>query len=368
MNSRERILSTLQLKEPDRVPVFDSLFKKEWYEEFLGHRPDFYDTVDCTELAAILGMDATLLTYDGYPGVASKAEPERYESEWGVIYQRTDMGWPGDHSMEFKFNTPAALDQFRPPDPNAPWRMDRIKRGVDTASKYDLAVITAIRGPFAHAAWHFIGMMEICVAILTDTDFVSRAVRLNTDFNKEVCTRMANEGCDVFWITEDLGSNNQPLINPMQYRELFLPHLREVVQHIRSLGKVVVLHSDGYIMPYLPDLVGTGINGLNPLQRSAKMKIDEVKQLYGDRICIVGNVDNYNVMELGTPEQVEALAKECIRAAAKGGGHILASDHTLHEGCSLENAKALIESVHKWGTYPLTWIETEEASHAASAV
>lgn len=367
MNSRERILTTLHLQQPDRVPVFDSLFKKEWYEELLGRRPTIYDPVDCTELAAKLGMDATLLTYDGYPGVASEEVGERYESEWGVIYQRTDMGWPGDHSMEFKYNTPAALDHFIPPDPNAPWRMDRIKRGVDTAAKYDLAVITGVRGPFAHAAWHFIGMMDFCIAILDNPAFVSRAVRLNTDFNLEFCTRMAEGGCDVFWITEDLGSNNQPLINPKQYRELFLPHLREVVQHIQSLGKVVVLHSDGYIMPYLPDLVGTGINGLNPIQRSAKMKIQEVKQLYGDRICLVGNVDNYNVMELGTPADVEASAKECIRAAARGGGHILGSDHTLHEGASLENARALIESARKWGQYPLTWIDQEAMSHAASA-
>jgi uroporphyrinogen decarboxylase len=367
MNSRERILAALNLQQPDRVPVTDSLFRKDWYDQLLGRHPTIYDPVDCTELAALLGMDATLLTYGGYPGVASEDVGEQYESEWGVVYGRTDMGWPGDHSMEFKVRTPEALDHFHPPDPNAPWRMDRIKRGVDMASKYDLAVITGVRGPFAHAAWHFVGMQDLCMCILEDPEFVSRAVRLNTDFNLEICSRMAESGCDVFWITEDLGSNNQPLINPKQYRELFLPHLREVVQHIRSLGKVVVLHSDGYILPFLPDLVSTEINGLNPLQRSAKMDIAEVKRKFGDKICLVGNVDNYNVMELGTPADVEAAAKECIRAAARGGGLILASDHTLHEGCTLENARALIAAAHNWGQYPLVWVEKERARDAAAS-
>ncbi len=362
MNSRERVLKTLKIQEPDRVPVSDSLFKKEWYVELLNRPQTIYDTVDCTELAAKLGMDATLLTYGGYPGVASEDKGERYESDWGVIYQRTEMGWPGDHSMEFKVNSPDTLDRFHPPDPNEPWRMDRIKKGVDTAAKYDLAVITAIRGPFAHAAWHFIGMQDVCMAIIEDSDFVRRAVQLNTDFNIEICSRMAECGCDVFWITEDLGSNNQPLINPKQYRDIFLPHLQRIVGHIRSLGKPVVLHSDGYIMPFLPDLVSTGINGLNPIQRSAKMKLEEVKQLYGDRLCFFGNVDNYNVMELGTPAEVEAAAKECIREAARGGGLVLASDHTMHEGCSLENARALIGAAQKWGQYPLDWIGQEQVA------
>jgi len=359
MNSRERILAALHVQEPDRVPVFDSLFHRDWYVELLGRRQNLYDPVDCTELAARLGLDGTLLTYGGYPGVASEDLGSEYNSDWGVIYGRTEMGWPGDHSMKFKVNNPEALKEFRPPDPNAPWRMDRIKAGVDTAAKYDLAVITGVRGPFAHAAWHFVGMEDLCIAILTDPEFVEHAVRLNTDFNLEICSRMAECGCDVFWITEDLGSNQQPLISPRHYRELFLPHLREVVQHIRSLGKTVVLHSDGYMMPFLPDLVPTGIHGLNPLQRTAKMSLAEVKRLYGQQICLVGNVDNYNVMELGTPEDVEASAKECLRIAAPGGGYILGSDHTLHEGASLENARALIEAAHRWGQYPLTWIEAE---------
>lgn len=358
MNSRERILTALSLQEPDRVPVFDSLFKKDWYEQLLGRpRPTVYDPVDCTELAARLGMDGTNLTYGGYPGVASEDVGERYESEWSVVYGRTDMGWPGDHSMAFKIKTREALDHFRPPDPDAPWRMDRIKRGADKAAKYGLAVFSGLRGPFAHAAWHFVGMEDLCMGILDDPEFVRRAVRMNTDFNLGLCGHMAESGCDVFLITEDLGSNDQPLINPDQYRELFLPHLREVVEHIHSLGKMVVLHSDGYIKPFLPDLVGTGINGLNPIQRSAKMDLEEIKKEFGDRICIVGNVDNYHVMELGTQTDVEEAAKECMRIAAPGGGLILASDHTLHEGCSLDNVRALIASTQKWGVYPLSWIK-----------
>ena len=357
MTSRERILAALRLEVPDQVPIFDSIFAKDIYLEMLGHRPRFFNPEDACNCAAALGMDAGIAVYRGYPGVEPEEDVgEEYESEWGVTYGQTPPGWPGDHGMAYKINTRAELERFTPPDPNEPGRLDPVKRAAEVCARHDLALITALRGPFAHAAWHFLGMMETCMGLLDDPDFVSLAVRMNTDFNVELSLRLAEAGADVFWITEDLGSNNQPLINPRHYREIFLPHLRELVDTILSLGKPVVLHSDGYIMPFLPDLVETGISGLNPIQQSANMDLAQVKAEYGDRLCLVGNVDNYNIMERGTPEQVEAAVKECIQAAGAGGGYILASDHTMHEPISAENVRAFVEAGHKWGQYPLDWI------------
>jgi len=78
---------------------------------------------------------------------------------------------------------------------------------------------------------------------------------------------------------------------------------------------------------YLPDLAQTKIAAVHPLQRTAGMDLGWVKQHYGRRFCIIGNVDSSRTLPFGTPEQVEAETREAIDTAAPGGGYVLASDH-----------------------------------------
>jgi uroporphyrinogen decarboxylase len=113
------------------------------------------------------------------------------------------------------------------------------------------------------------------------------------------------------------------------------------------------MHSDGHIEPLVEDCVKAGISGLHPMERSAGMDIAKIKKLYGDRVCLLGNVDNKELLTRGTPADVEEQVKECLRAAAKGGGYCLASDHSIHDDIPNENVFAIIEAGRKYGTYPI---------------
>jgi uroporphyrinogen decarboxylase len=113
------------------------------------------------------------------------------------------------------------------------------------------------------------------------------------------------------------------------------------VDHVVSLGVPALLHSCGCIAAYLADLAQTKISAIHPLQRTAKMDLCAVKEKYGKRWCIIGNVDSSRTLPYGTPADVEAEAREAIEIAAPGGGYILASDHSLHDGIPVENILAL---------------------------
>jgi uroporphyrinogen decarboxylase len=104
---------------------------------------------------------------------------------------------------------------------------------------------------------------------------------------------------------------------------------------------------------FVPDMVDAGISGFHPVQRSAGMDLKDMKDTFGQKICLVGNVDSSVTLPYGSREDVEREVRECIRVAGPGGGYILASDHSLHDGIPVGNIQAMIEAGRKWGSYPL---------------
>ena len=74
-----------------------------------------------------------------------------------------------------------------------------------------------------------------------------------------------------------------------------------------------------------------------------------MKEKYGKRWCFIGNIDSSRTLPYGTPADVAAEVQEAIDAAAPGGGYILASDHSLHDGIPIENILALRQVGQEYG-------------------
>ena len=111
------------------------------------------------------------------------------------------------------------------------------------------------------------------------------------------------------------------------------------------------MHNDGQIWDVLDDLVDTGINGFHPVERAAGMDLTKVKRRYTGRLCPIGNVDNKNTMSTGTPAEVEAEVRECLAIGKQGGGYILSTDHSIHDGMPYQNVMAYLEAGRKYGAY-----------------
>ena len=82
------------------------------------------------------------------------------------------------------------------------------------------------------------------------------------------------------------------------------------------------------------------------------MDIAEVKKKYGDRVTLIGNVSN-ELLQNGTPAQVAARTMELIRTMGPGGGYCLSSGNSVPDWATLENFKAMIETVKEHGAYPI---------------
>ena len=132
------------------------------------------------------------------------------------------------------------------------------------------------------------------------------------------------------------------------------PYLKDLVDQTHSYGKFFVKHLDGNANKLLDSLVNyCGIDVYNPIEPVAGMDIKKVKEMYGDKVTLCGNIDCGDVLSNWTPEEISEDVKRIIREVSPGGGHIFSTSNALHDGIPLENALAYIYAVKKYGVYPI---------------
>jgi uroporphyrinogen decarboxylase len=161
----------------------------------------------------------------------------------------------------------------------------------------------------------------------------------------------AAAGAEVFFMCADYCFNDGPFLSPTMFRKFVTPYLTQVVAAIHEAGAFAVKHTDGAIMPILDQMVESGIDGLHSLDPMAGVDIAEVKALYGNRICLLGNV-NCALVQAGTKEQVRESALYCLEhGGVKQGGYIYATSNCIFAGVPIENYEEMLRVREEFG-YP----------------
>jgi uroporphyrinogen decarboxylase len=348
MTRRERFLTALKVQQADRVPLFDFLFQQPLFEALIGHRPGGYNGPDAVQCALALDHDAVWLPFGGFTGWQPTFLSENvYQDEWGTTFQKNEASWPIDAPIKYPIQSRADLAKFVLPDPTAPGRDQEI-RAAAAGENDDIALIGGVQGPLT-TAWFLLGYETIALAMYDDPGLVEAVFALSNEFFLEAATRSVEAGCVGIFVSEDLGSSSGGFFKLEHYRKYLLPPFVELVDHIAGLGVPALLHACGCITQYLPDLAQTKLSAIHPLQRTAGMDLGAFKREWGERFCIIGNIDSSRTLPYGTPEQVAAEVREAIDLAAPGGGYILASDHSLHDGIPIANITEMFRVGAEYG-------------------
>jgi uroporphyrinogen decarboxylase len=351
MTSRERFLTALTGGTPDRVPIGDYLFSRNLLKRELDHVPQTYEADAQVKLATKLGLDCMWIPINGFCGTeeVAHAEGEHYQDEWGVTYIKN--GWPIMAQIDVPVKSREDWQRYTMPSPAAPHRLSMLAEGT-RANTGDLAILAGVLGPFTMMYWYLMDLETLSLTVYDDPALVHEMTDAFVGWALATAARAADQGgVDAFSISDDWGSTRALLMSPAHLREFFIPPFRRLVQGLKSLGKPVIMHNDGQIWDVLDDLVDTGINGFHPVERAAGMDLAKVKQRYSGRLCPIGNVDNKFVMTTGTPAEIEAEVKACLAVGKVGGGYILSTDHSIHDGMPYENIMAYLEAGKKYGSY-----------------
>ncbi|MCP4168222.1 MAG: hypothetical protein GY759_20345 [Chloroflexi bacterium] len=134
-------------------------------------------------------------------------------------------------------------------------------------------------------------------------------------------------GVDIITLSDDWGSNQNMLFSPRMWRRQIAPYTARVVQHAHDRGVFVNLHSDGYIMNIMDDIVEIGYDMMHPVQESAGMDPETVKRDYGDKLVIYGSLDIIDGLLAYEGEALEEYITRCFNIYAPGGGFIFDTGH-----------------------------------------
>jgi len=347
MQAKERVTAALCHEEADAVPLFDFLYNKISLRKILREKhkrisPEMYMKAQLS-----LGFDIVCLFFD--EPECSRLEwlsEDTFVNEWGIRNKVIDrMGWYLDGSIK----TREDLEDFCPPDPYAKGRSRTIRTILKNYGEL-IACAPAIGGPFTHA-WSMTGFDVFVKAMYRYPSFIHRLLGIVNRYFIQLGKMVIDEGAEFIWIADDFGDVHGPMITPECFRRFILPYFREQVNAFRKKGVWVLLHCDGNVMPIMKDLVDAGIDAFHPVERKAEMDLGGIKEVYGDRITVVGNVEASNLIPQGSYEKIDKQIRECFDIAAPGGGYIFASDHSIHPGISAERAEFLFQSAKKYRFY-----------------
>jgi len=342
MTNRERAASALQKKAPDRVPLFELLIDP-------GVIRGICPECSYTDFAEIFDLDIVLT---GTPSLNYRMETideksRTYRDEWGVIRQFSDqtVSFP----MEGPIKTEKDLQHYSPPDPIDPFRFTGLTKLLENFKGKKL-IGMHVHDAFSYPSY-LRGMDNLLMDIIEQPDLVHRLVKMGVKHTKTLIQKAYSLGAELFVFGDDYAGTTGPLMSPKHFEEFFLPGLREVVETAKNYGAFTIKHTDGDISSIIEPIISTGINGLHPLDPEAGMDIKEVKEKYGDKICVIGNIDTGKILTESTPEVVEETVRTLIANVAPGGGYILSSANSIHAHVRPENYRAMLKAAIKYGNY-----------------
>jgi len=338
MNGLGRMLTALDLREPDRIPIWELIINEPVIAALAGSvsKEDFYESE---------GLDGISVFEDVRR--VQVIDPATYRDEWGILWRIEPSGLAYPSGGPIKL--PEDLDTYSPPDPDAEHRLQSLERAVKRF-KGTRAVVFACHEGFEFS--HYLrGMRRLLLDYYRNPRLARRLARIVTDYKKKVIARAIDLGADVVLTGDDYCNRNGPLMSVAHFEKFVLPYLRETVAVARRRGIPYIKHTDGNIWPIFEQLVNAGITAIDPLEPAAGMDIGEVKERYGDRICLIGNIDCGELLSWRFPRDVADSVRETVARAGPGGGYILSSSNSIHPAVKPENYRAMVQAARRYGKY-----------------
>ncbi len=342
MNSRERVAAALRREVPDRVPYCELGIDRSLAQTIMGWG-------ESTDQAA--NLEANAYTVGEAKAIASHLHMDNINYVLRAPVYADKL--PGEDGRLFYgeglIRDEADLARLQLPDPHDDALYAEAEAFIEQKEDFSAWLVTRI-GIFPTML--SLGMANFGLALYDNRSFVEAVLDRYCDWAVEMAERACQMGFDVFVSTDDMAFKTGPFFSPTVFREMVLPRFQRVREKITIPW---VVHTDGNVMPFLDDLIGLGIAGLHPLEEGAT-DIRAVKREYGDRICVLGNVD-LNILGLGTPEDVEHTVRELVRDVGPGGGYIVTCGNSLAGYLKPENVVALGQAVMNCGSYPINLSE-----------
>ncbi|MBK8049887.1 MAG: methyltransferase [Anaerolineales bacterium] len=291
-------------------------------------------------------------SYLMYPAGDRTAPPSGHLPKGGFYFDTIVRQPPFDEDHLDPFEN---VEEFSPISEEA---LAHFAREVDLAyTQTDKAVLVNFGGTaFGDIAIR--DVQEWYVSLAARKEYIARVFELQCEIALENLNKLYNvlgNRVDVVYMTgTDFGTQRAPFISVAAYRELFRPYHKALNDwiHANTTWKTF-MHSDGALMPLIPEFIDAGFDVLNPVQWTAEgMDPQTLKDRFGERLVFWGaGVNTQGSLPHGTPAEVRAEVQHNIRIFGKGGGYVFNTIHNVQPLIPVDNLVALYEAVRDYRTY-----------------
>jgi uroporphyrinogen decarboxylase len=356
MEPRERTLTAINHRQPDRPPVYVSLTPQVAQKLCEILEIPYEEPIDAMESARISHMG--LLTHLGVDIVAiAPTAPSngltitlpdgRIKNEWGMIFREVGFysefaEYPLAHAATVK-----DITDYPFPDPDAPGRFNI---AAEMMEKYAdrFAVIGDVETMFFEMSWYLTGLEKFLIDMLMEAEYQDYLMDKIMNYIIVAGKKLIKMNVDILWCGDDFGTQHGMIMDTDTWRRIFKPRIKYMFEEFRKVRSDIKIawHSCGSILPIIPDFIEVGLDILNPIQPLAEgMDPAFLKNTYGKDLIFFGGIDIQQLLPYGTPQMIRDEVRRRIEILGKDGGYIVAPAHNIQPDTPIENVLAFFEAV-----------------------
>ncbi len=366
-----RVLAALEHREADRVPVgeffWTNFIRRCRREMGVGDEFDPYRHWDLDMIVINPNMDPHIR---GIEVLEDSAERKVVRTGFGATIERRAT-YPMPIYREFETQTYEQMEAFRFDDPADERRYfarlddqinavgDDLNLGypswVERVNAYadDFCVFGSVCEPH-EMIWRIMGTENVLIKMAEEPGKVARFIERLGDFLVGIAKAQiaaAKGRLTGLYIWGDIAYVRGMFFSPDYWRDVYKPQLKRICDVIHAAGLKAIYHGCGNASAVYEDMIEAGVDAYNPLEAKAGLDVVELKRQFGNRWAFNGNLD-VRVLATNDPEQIrrEVLTK---LSAARGGGYIPQSDHSIPDSVAPASYDYVIRLVREHGRYPL---------------
>ncbi|OQB75169.1 MAG: methylcobalamin:coenzyme M methyltransferase [candidate division TA06 bacterium ADurb.Bin131] len=333
MTERERMLRCIELRGDGEIFSSVSIAWPVWEKH-----AEFFEKIknECPDVKIFAGKDET------------RRAGNKIRDKWGCLWIYP-IDYLDGQVIEHPLDDWSKLDTYIPPDPDKYVDWEKAKKDVKEAKEKGILTGGGIdHGFFFLLLTYLRGYENVMIDFAEENPNLYRLIEIIEDYWLKVIKKWIETGVDTIGFGDDLGLQNSLPISPSAWRKYIKPSFKKFFTLCKENKVHAGLHTDGWIVAIMEDLIECGLSILNP--QDLVNGIDNIERILKGRICIDLDIDRQKITYSGTPQDIDEHIFNCVKKLGSQNGGLFMK-FGAYPGTPIENIAAVITSFEKYHDY-----------------